>query len=487
MANVLIVDDEPEISEALSEIVSNLGHFAHYAGSIEEAILETQNAPYDVVFLDINMPDGSGLDALPAIRSSPSKPEVIIITGFDDPNSAETAVKSGAWDYLKKPISPKRALLSIKRVLQYREQAGASPSINISDLDLHGIIGKSQGMQRCYEQLAMAAQSDANVLIIGETGTGKELFARAIHKNSSRKNKPFIVVDCGSIAPSLAESELFGHVKGSFTGADKSKAGLIRLAHTGTLFLDEVGELPLSIQKTFLRVLQEHRFRPVGSEKELESRFRVVAATNKDLEAACEKNTFRPELLFRLKGIVITLPPLRKRGDDIRLIAENYLKRLARRYDTKAKDISQEVWEILMAYNWPGNIRELINTLDRAFVAAHNLPVILPVHLPENIRIWALRNKVVANNTPQGIYRFASPGQEESILPFRQYREKILSHAEKEYLVRLMAHSGGNIQDACRISGLGRTRLYNLLKKHGIKRKSTPSLRYSYDSGKASE
>ena len=275
MANVLIIDDDRAMCDMLSGRMRDMGHNATYALTLKAGLKQAFSESFDVVFLDVGMPDGNGLEALPKIRETPSSPEVIIITGAGSPDGAELAIKNGAWDYIEKPLSISAMSLPLIRALQYREDTRTLGSPVA--LDREGIVGNSPPMKACFDLMAQASASDANVLITGETGTGKELFAAAIHKNSPRAEKSFVVVDCATLPETLVESMLFGHEKGAFTGADKAKDGLIKQADGGTLFLDEVGELPLSVQKAFLRVLQERRFRPLGGKREIESDFRLVS------------------------------------------------------------------------------------------------------------------------------------------------------------------------------------------------------------------
>lgn len=470
MANVLIIDDEKELCEILADMIVTLGHRADFAVSLNEGLEKCRTSGYDVVFLDIRLPDGNGLESMSEIKRSPAGPEVIIMTGFADPDSAEIAIKNGAWDYLQKPISPKNVLLPIKRVLQYRDdlKKAIRPAV---PLNLDGIVGNSPAMRKCFDLLAQAANTSANVLITGETGTGKELFARAIHRNSSRADKPFIVVDCAALPKTLIESVLFGHVKGAFTGADKNRDGLILGAHGGILFLDEIGEIPLSIQKAFLRVIQDHRFRPVGSNRELTSEFRLVAATHRDLADMARQGDFREDLLFRIQSIIIHLPALRERTEDIRDVAEYYAARICGNYHIEPKSISPDFMDILHAYDWPGNIRELINTLDFAIAAGWDENMLFAKHLPEPLRIKVVRNAVHNSNGERKTRKYEEEAKPLETYPsFTKYRQSAINDAEKKYFQKLIALTGGNIRESCRISGLGRTRLYALLKKHGISR-----------------
>jgi two-component system NtrC family response regulator len=331
-------------------------------------------------------------------------------------------------------------------------------------------------IRACLDSVAQAADSEANVLITGETGTGKELFARAIHENSPRADKNFVVVDCASLPEQLVESALFGHKKGAFTGAEKSASGLIKQADGGTLFLDEVGELTLTLQKAFLRVLQERRFRPVGSNKEVESNFRLEAATNRRLDQMVKKGQFRNDLLYRLQGVNIELPPLRERPEDIEELVVQYMTKICRSYGSEIKGISPDFFEALCAYKWPGNVRELISTLEGAVSEARHEPTLFVKHLPTYIRIHIARasaDKRPKDHLIKSSKKSASPL---SIPPrYRDFRESVLAEAEKKYLQNLIAFTHGSVKKACQISGLGRTRLYTLMKKNRISRYGWPS------------
>jgi len=468
MPRILIVDDDKIMNDALSRAILRTGHEVECCQSIKEGLKEVNSNYYDVVYLDVRMPDGDGLESLAKFREAPSSPEIIIITGFADSKGAELAIKSGAWDYVKKPSSIKEMTLPLLRVLQYREnKMAARKSVA---LNLEGIICSSPSMKECIDLVANAANCDANVLITGDTGTGKELFAWAIHNNSSRADKNFVVVDCTVLPETLVESLLFGHERGSFTGASTSKEGLIKQADGGTVFLDEVGELPLSVQKRFLRVLQEHHFRPVGGKSEIYSDFRLVAATNRDLEAMVETQHFRKDLIYRLKSLHINLPPLKQRREDIRKLLTYYMTKLCENNKIATKGFSPEFFEALVAYDWPGNVREFINTLESVIAESIDAPILFPYHLPVNIRIRATQASIGdgKSHTVGSNYDDKSS----SALPtLKFYREAGLNSLEQEYLEKLMASINGNIKEACRLSGLSRSRLYGLMKKYNITRK----------------
>jgi len=466
MGKVLIIDDDHMFCEMLSDMVTDMGHGVKFAHNLKEGLEDALSGSFDVVFLDVRMPDGSGLSALPKIRELHDPPEVIIITGAGDPDGAELAIVNGAWDYIEKQSSIKRMTLPLVRALQYREEKKAKKPLMA--LKLEGIVGNSPKMRECYDLLAQAADSDANVLIYGETGTGKELFARAIHANSNRASKNFVVVDCAAMPESLVESALFGYEKGAFTGADKAQVGLIKQADGGTLFLDEVGELPLIMQKAFLRVLQEKRFRPLGARQEVESNFRLVAATNRNLERLVEEGGFRKDLLFRLCTLSLNLPALGERLDDIKDLVLFHTGKLCESAGIAQKGIAPEVFESLLSYDWPGNVRELVNTLDRALTAARHEPTIYPNHLPSYIRVQAVRHAISRDAPEIDLAVAAANGI--GLPKLRDFREATVAQAERQYLNELMTVAKNDLKEACRISALSQPRLYALLKKHYIKR-----------------
>ncbi len=461
MPRVLIIDDDRIVCETISDLVQQSGYSASSAYTLESGLREAMEGNYDIVLLDVRMPDGNGIDALPEIRRSPSSPTVIILTGFGDPDGAELAIKNGAWDYIEKPSSEQDMILTLSRAIRHREETGAWR--RFFAVKREGIIGSSRVMRSCLDMLAKAASSDASVLVIGETGTGKELLASAIHCNSSRAQKNLIVVDCTALPETLVESILFGYEKGAFTGAGTAQGGTIKQADGGTLFLDEVGELPLSIQKRFLRVLQNHRFRPLGSKREVTSDFRLVSATNRDLEKMAEEGLFRRDLLFRIRSMTIELPPLREHTEDIRELCLYHIDRICKHNGAGAKSLSPEFLEALEGYQWPGNVRELFNVLESALSIAHDEQVLLPQHLPVDLRAQMARKSVQAHaKTPAPMHIQDSVADDGPFPDWWEFR----SAMEREYIRKLMSRTDGNIDDARRLSKLSRARLYQLLKKH---------------------
>ncbi len=462
MAKILIIDDDEMVSEALAALIMGLGHRTDYTLTLKGGLNKLNTESYDIVFLDVNLPDGDGLQSLPQIRETPSYPEVIIITGMGDADGAELAIKSGAWDYITKPPTEKRIALLLIRVLQFRREK----RINRSHLSIkkEGIIGSSPRIKRCLEAMYDAAGSKANVLITGETGTGKELFARAIHDNSARGAMKFVTVDCAAMTETLVESTLFGHKKGSFTGAAANHDGLVKQADKGSLFLDEVGELSLTTQKVFLRVIQERRFRPVGNKSEVKSDFRLIAATNRSLEEMAERGSFRDDLHFRLRGITIDLPPLRKREEDIIELTVFYLSRLCQRYGVENKELSADYLDLVTSYDWPGNVRELIHALERSIAAAGVAPTLFPMHLPSRIRIEKVRSSINHDDMENDDKMMKG-----AFAPLMD----VLQKTEDTYMRALFLQTGGDKQLMLRISGLSRTGLYKRLNKLGLSQAKT--------------
>ncbi len=460
MGNVLIIDDDIMFCDMAGKLIRKMGHQVRSAHNIESGIRETSLNEFDVVLLDVRLPDGSGLDILQKIKENSSRPEVIIITGYGDPDGAEISVRTGAWDYIEKTNSPKRIRLLLTRVMQYRnEKLSQKTPVFIKRQD---IIGSNPAITESLETMARAALSDVSVLITGETGTGKELFARAIHDNSRRYDKPFVTVDCASLPETLVESLLFGHVKGAFTGAYRDQEGLIGQAHCGTLFLDEIGELPLGIQKTFLRVLQERQYRPVGGRQEITSNFRLVASTNRNVEQMVQAGDFRDDLLFRIRSLTVELPPLCARSDDIKELTRYHVARLCDRYGLEQKGFASDFFDVLMSYKWPGNVRELFSVLDASLSVAINEPILYSCHLPVHLRVQKARTSVADKS---GSDTDKTLGNSSYELPrLKEYRESY----EKKYFNDLILLTGRDIMEACRISGISQSRLYALLKKYDI-------------------
>ena len=461
MAKILIIDDDQVLANMLLEHIMGEGHNVLARHRLADGMKELQDSSVDVVLLDVQLPDGNGLDYIQRIAATPSRPEIIIITGQGEADGAEKAVLSGAWSYIEKPYIIRELPLQLTRVLQYRAEKKRIMTVPVA-LKRNNIVGSSSKMNSCLDQIARASASDVSVLITGATGTGKELFAQSIHENSSRSAESFVVVDCAALPETLIESTLFGHVKGAFTNADFASDGLVKHANKGTLFLDEVGELPLSIQKTFLRLLQEHEYRPVGSSKHLYSDFRVVAATNRDLNECVVNGTFRADLLFRLQAYTIELPLLKERMEDLPDIVLHCVAKLCRKYGLEVKGVAADFIEALMAHDWPGNVRELYQTVEQVFTHPNLGPTCFAIHLPAKFRVQQARAGV--QSQAEATVQTHFDDDESPLLAWSDHKKQ----CEYDYVERLRVLSSGNVTEAARLSKISRTRLYQLISKHGV-------------------
>ncbi len=464
-ANVLVIDDDEMFCDVLKRHLEKMDFTAVSSLSLSNGLEALNHSEFDIVLLDVMLPDGDGLTALPEICGMSYQPEVVIITGDGDESGAELALSNGAWDYIEKPLSFSKLSLTLKRVLEYRkEKRDWKPSLV---LDRDDIIGKGHEIRSALKQVAGASYGNANVLITGETGTGKEIFALAIHKNSSRLKSNLVVVDCASLPENLVGSVLFGHVKGAFTGATGNHTGLMKQADGGTLFLDEIGELPLSIQKTLLRALQERSFRPVGGTHEIKSDFRLISATNRNLEKQVKEGLFREDLLFRLQTIHIHLPPLRDRIEDIEELTQYYITKICDRIRTETKGVTPEFLKALATYDWPGNIRELINTLEMAISRIRAEKTLFVKHLPVNIRL--LQTSISRKKEKKmPLSPEAEIDKNDAFPLLKEFKNRVIENAEKSYIKELITVSKNNVKEACHLSGISRARLYQLLKKYSL-------------------
>lgn len=465
MAKILIIDDEKQICTLMSRLFEDMGHDARYAQTLENSLELGQADDFDFVFLDVQLPDGNGLQKISAFKALTSSPEVIIVTGYASADGAELAIKYDAWDYLRKPASVDSIRLTLQRVLRYRaERRESHPRFSLKK---SGIVGSSSKIKSCLDLAARGANNEVNILITGETGTGKELFAHAIHANSRRAGNRFVVVDCGALPESIIESLLFGHTKGAFTGAHRAEDGFIKHADGGTLFLDEVGELTAPMQKTFLRVLQERCFHPIGQAKEVKSDFRLVAASNRNLDELVTSGQFRKDLLFRLRSITINLPLLRERIEDIRDLAIQYVRTLCESHNIGIKGFSADFLDVLETYSWPGNVRELFSVLESTFTQGFYEQTLFVKHLPTHVRIQVARSEFHDTSEVQQP-QIKYDRKPENLPKWQEFRKDHIARGEIQYLDNLIGLAGGNIMKAAEISGLSRPHLYGLLRKHNL-------------------
>jgi DNA-binding NtrC family response regulator len=463
LGRLLIVDDEPEMVESSARLLGLAGHqcVTTTAGHQALALLESERP--EVLLTDLKMPAMDGLELMRRAHQLDPDLPVIIITAFASIESAVGAVREGAFDYLPKPFSAEQLRVAVDRALRQRELTLENRNLRQQlqqTLGLENIIGRSPAMVRVFELIKKAARSEANILVLGESGTGKELVARAIHANSERASKPFVPVDCASLPEHLLESELFGHEKGAFTGAVKTKSGLIEMADHGTLFLDEIGELPLALQSKFLRALQERNIRRVGGTGLIDVDMRVVSATNRDLREEIAKGRFREELYYRINVIAIELPPLRERAGDVPLLAHAFLKKYAR---GQPLALDEAALAALEAYAWPGNVRELQNVIERASVLADGATV-RPCDLPDY-----MLHRTAAPGTPPASTADGLLPTTRTDLPLKQAKEQWMEALEGSYLRELLERHQGNISAAAKAAGIDRKTFHRLINKYHLR------------------
>ena len=440
---VLIVDDEGSIRESLSEIFKDEGYYVLTSSSGEEAIEILKEQSPDLIFLDIWLSGIDGIQTLEEIKGLKPDLPIIMISGHGNIELAVKATRIGAYDFLEKPLSLERVLLAAKRALEKQALETEYKALKQDLTKKFRLIGSSQKMTVLKEQIDMAAQSNSRVLIMGESGSGKELVARFLHENSKRAGKPFIEVNCAAIPQELIESELFGHEKGSFTGAFERKKGKFELADEGTLFLDEVGDMSLSAQSKVLRVIETQEFQRVGGSRNIKVDVRIIVATNKDLREEVKKGNFREDLLYRLDVIPIIVPPLRERKDDIPSLIEYFLEYFSSEYGQKLKKITPEAIKTLETYDWPGNIRELRNVIER-------LVIMTP---PDTINA---RNLVVAEPTKEDYFAFTT---------LREARDAF----EKTFITKKLEENNWNISKTAEILQIERSNLHKKIKAYNIK------------------
>jgi DNA-binding NtrC family response regulator len=463
-ARVLVVDDEPSLLKALEALLRRRGH---EVTALECPITATQRLAqedFDVALLDVKMPQLSGLELLHAVKHRRPEVEVIMMTGHATVETALAALKAGAYDYLTKPFddvelvaravakaSERKALFDRNRELetQLRERSGASPE--------GGLVGASAGIREVTRMVDAVAYSSATVLVTGESGTGKELVARALHAKSPRRAHPFVALNCGALTETLLESELFGHVKGAFTGAQRDQKGLFDAADGGTIFLDEIGDIPPPTQVRLLRVLQEGEIKRVGSADSVRVDVRVIAATHRDLPKLVKAGKFREDLFYRLNVINVPLPPLRDRVEDIPLLAHHFLRRYAERLGKKVRSVTPEAIDLLSGYRWPGNVRELENAVERAVVLCRG-DAILPGDLPP----------AVTGRTAPLVREAPVNGDEAAwlTLSYAAAKEQALRRFEKGYVDALMKACENNISAAARRAGMDRSNFKRVLRKY---------------------
>lgn len=447
MAKILVVDDDKHVRHSIGLTLKVDGHDVDAARSGEAAIRMLDTQIYDLVICDLVMEQTSGIDVLRHSRQVYPDVEVIMMTAFASIDNAVEAMREGAYDYLTKPFNEDVLRMTVAKALERNELRNKVRNLERNMREQFGvenIIAANPRMQRLLRNAISVAHTDSTILITGESGTGKELIARAIHDTSRHSEKPFIAVNCGALPENLLESELFGHVKGAFTGAVSNKKGLVEEANGGTLFLDEIAETSLTLQVKLLRFIQEGEIRRVGENTTRHVKVRLIAATNKDLKQAMAENLFREDLYYRLSVIPLHIPPLRERPEDIPLLAQHFLKLYARRFDKNIKTFSKETSNTMLNYPWPGNVRELINTVEHGVAMCHG-------------------DKIELNDMPQSLIEYT-----EIVPGFREGLTGSLAEVEKNYILKVLQDTHWNQKRACAILGLSKTTLYRRLKQYGI-------------------
>jgi two-component system, NtrC family, response regulator GlrR len=442
---ILVVDDDQGLLTLLQMRLRSMGFSVAPCGTGGAALVLAQEEPFDFAILDLRLPDLDGLELMEELHQHQANLPVLILTAHGCIPNAVQAMKKGAYGYLTKPFDDKELQESINKALTPKRMSEEIHRLQTLMNELYGmenIVARSPEMQNVLQQVSRVAKTDTTVCISGETGTGKEVIARVIHCNSLRASKPFIPVNCAAIPETLFESELFGHMKGSFTGAHQNKRGLIQSADKGTLFLDEIGEMPIALQGKLLRALQNREILPVGGQNSVKVDVRILAATNKDLEQAVREGRFREDLYYRIHVVPLWLPPLRQRREDVPSLAQFFLKRSVQQHGKQVKGFTPEAMQRLIAHSWPGNVRELENTIERAVVMSAN-DLITPEFLP------------LASQES------SAPG---SLQPLTEAKEAF----EREYLKDLLRATQGNISRAAQIAGRYRADFYKLLKKYGL-------------------
>jgi two-component system, NtrC family, nitrogen regulation response regulator NtrX len=444
-ANILLVDDESGIRESLGALLRDEGYEVEAVASGEECVDRLGRHNFDLVLLDVWLPKMDGLETLDRVQAREKPPVVLMISGHGNIETAVRATKLGAFDFIEKPLSIEKTMLAVRNALEYLRLEEENRRLRAELEEKHQILGGSIPMKALRQQIALTAPTNGRVLIYGESGTGKELVARALHAHSTRRDKPFVEVNCAAIPEELIESEMFGHRKGSFTGASEDKVGKFQNADGGTLFLDEIGDMSLKTQSKVLRVLEEQRVEPIGSNKPVKVDARVIAATNKKLEEEISRNLFREDLFYRLNVIPFYVPALRERTEDIPVLASHFLSEFCEAYGKKPKEFSAPAVEVLLAYPWPGNVRELKNLVERLVIMCP-AQSIEPHHLPPEL------------------FRGASKSPQK---PYESLQEARSAY-EREFVLRKLEEHRWNMTKAAAALGLERSHLYRKMRTLGI-------------------
>lgn len=464
--NVLVVEDDVELRRTIVEVLERNQFKVEFVGDGVAALEACQKARPDLVLLDVNMPRMGGMETLRKIKELDPSIIVIIMTAYSTIEDAVQAVKDGAYNYLAKPIKHQAIVEMVQRALEAQQMVHSMAfSAPVVQLEAGQFVGSSSEMQKIFGVIYKLAKVDTSVLIRGESGTGKELVARAIHYNSGRKDQKLVAINCSSIAETLFESELFGHERGAFTGADQRQIGRFQYAEGGTIFLDEIGDLSLAMQVKLLRVLQERKFTPVGSNREIDMDVRLIAATNRNLEEMIQKGTFREDLFYRLNVIPIYLPPLRERKDDIEKLVAHFVTKFSNLHRKKVAGVSPQSMELLLKHNWPGNIRELENVIEHAFVIEGSEKIAvasLPTYL-KGISPHAESSAPAVPSSLAGDYGSLPSGEE--LLDYKIHKEQF----EKDFIIKALKTFKGRINQTAMHAKIPKKTLLRKLQKYNIR------------------
>ena len=442
-ARILVVDDEPMVCLALTNWLEEENYFAQAVQDGPQAIEAVREENWDIILLDLRMPGMDGMEVLKQVKEFAAQTVVIMMTAYASIPGAVQAMKEGAYDYIVKPLDVDQLTLMLKRIVEHQQLITENILLRkrlTEQYEFEDIIGRSEAMQEVFDMIKAVTDTNATVLITGETGTGKELVARAIHSNSSQRYGPFVATSCGALPETLLESELFGYEKGAFTGADRSKKGRFELAHGGTIFLDEVGDISIKTQIKLLRVLQEKSFRRLGGTEPIKVDVRLISATNRDLVAAIEDGSFRSDLYYRLNVVTIQLPPLRERKDDVPLLAAHFINKYNVEFNKKFDRVDRKAMDFMMDYHWPGNVRELENVVERAIVIDQG-PEVKVDHLP------FCNVEAIPTEDPQS-----------------------LQEVERLHIEKMLQRNDWNIAKTARLLNIDRSTLHKKIKKFGLER-----------------
>jgi DNA-binding NtrC family response regulator len=471
-AEILIIDDEPVVCDGCRLVLTDHGFAAESVPDGASGLEALRCRVRDLVLLDMKLPDMDGMQVLEAIRREMPRVLVVVMTGYSSVSQAVSAMKLGAFDYLAKPFSEEELWMTVEKAVKAKRLADENLALRrqlFARFDFSSIVGQNPLMLRVFEEVRKAAPTDTTILLEGESGTGKELLAKAIHAHSRRADRQFVAVDCSTFAPTLLESELFGHVRGAFTGATQDKAGILEAADGGTLFLDEVANLSLEVQGKLLRVMESQEFRPVGASHPRRADLRIIAATNRDLKALAADGRFRSDLYYRLSVLPIHIPPLRERREDIPRLAYHFLRVFCREMGRRIEGFNDEALDLLTRHEWPGNVRELKNVVERLVILTEET-VLDYHHLMDSLN---------------GNCAAASERVPESLAELRRLQKQVAAEhcgrLEKAFLLRALSLAQGNISTAAKAVGMQRSNFSALMKRHGLSAGRATAVRTPYE------